>query len=190
MHQATCLSLTHEVWCRVKRTRSYNGDLITTFPFVTRWSHHFHTFLSDPSGRVWSYLIWLCSSRPGNLADDDMTSYVSVSTKVPRGLHSGLVRPIWIITLITRLSHQTDNFKIKLNFSNSSFSQLCDKVIITKYCTDQSWEVFIFIPYFHVIVTNSYDHVHNTQTLILFHPLKVTINIGVDLEWCIGISLH
>ena len=74
MHQATCLSLTHEVWCRVKRTRSHNGDLITTFPFVTRWSHHFHTFLSDQSGRVWSYLIWLCSSRPGNLADDDMTS--------------------------------------------------------------------------------------------------------------------
>ena len=93
MHQATCLSLTHEVWCRVKRTRSYNGDLITTFPFVTRWSHHFHTFLSDQSGRVWSYLIWLCSSRPGNLADDDMTSPMSacppksheVSTRVSSG---------------------------------------------------------------------------------------------------------
>ena len=82
----------------------YTGDLIRTSPFVTRWSHHFHTFLSDLSEELagvgcccWSYLIWAAMGTR-------MTRYVNMDTSLSRGRIQGLVRPIWIITLITRLS--------------------------------------------------------------------------------------
>ena len=150
-----------------------------------------HLLIWSEWGAGWCWLLLLVifdMSRHGN-ADDEVCQHghQSLTRSYPGSSQANLNHH----THHTVISHQTDNFKIKLNFSISSCSQLCDKVDITKYCSsDEPWEVFIFTPNFHLMFLWSSAQCPNSDPVSSFRSNNKHWSWSGEWWMDIGISLH